>query len=225
MRKFDVQMALEGVAEADLKWREARRGYLANRNKVLARLLHEAAANFMSAREFAKFSGLPISRVRAMMREVGLNPKSGKRLLAETAADALATNSALLGMAPHEMDLMSPLAYLPMGSEMRQRLADAGASKVTELDDPSSDVERFQKLSSREKWLIDVIEKAIFDSETGLEAAFVATEQITTEDVHGVNYVDDEIGCGHLAYNDPVLVTSDLDKITCEGCRATLVRA
>jgi hypothetical protein len=69
------------------------------------------------------------------MRRNKMSPSSGKTLLAKTAAEALATNSALLGIAPHEMDLTSPLAYLPMGTEMRQAITDKTVSAVTELPD------------------------------------------------------------------------------------------
>lgn len=46
----------------------------------------------------------------------------------------------------------------------------------------------------------------------------------TKKTIHGINYVDDEIGCGHGAYNDPVIITNNLDKITCEKCIDVLIR-
>lgn len=137
MQKFDVQIALEGVREARSKWNTAVRQFNADADKVMTRLLHEAAANYMSSEQVAKHSGLSPKRVRSLMRLAGLNPSRGKNLLAKHAAEALATNSELLGIAPHEMDLTSPLAYLPMGSELRQALTDKTVSKVTELDDPT----------------------------------------------------------------------------------------
>jgi hypothetical protein len=140
MQKFDVQIALEGVREARGEWSRAQQEFQSNVDKVLDRLIHEAATCFMSVEEFAKASGLSPKRVRDLMRRNRMHPSSSKTLLAKHAAEALATNSELLGIAPHEMDLTSPLAYLPMGKELRQELTDKTVSRVTELpeDEPVS---------------------------------------------------------------------------------------
>lgn len=133
MQKFDVVIALEGVAEA--KAAVAKGVTKANSDiaYVMSRLIHEAARNFMSAEEVAKASGFTVKRVRQMMRDAGLDPKKGKRLLSKTAAEALANNAALMGIEPHEMDLMSPLAYLPMGEKMKRELQDKTVSQVHEV--------------------------------------------------------------------------------------------
>ena len=102
---------------------------------VMRRLLHEAAANHMSVEMVAKSSGHTVKRIRQMMRDVGLNPASGRNLLSAKAAEALATNADLLGIEPSEMDLMSPLAYLPMGEQLRRRLQDSTVSRVTDVDE------------------------------------------------------------------------------------------
>lgn len=133
MRKFDVQIALEGIREAQGKWQKAVLTFNSDVDYAITRLLHEAAVNYMSVDQVAHASGMTAKRVRLLMRKAGLDPKSGKRLLAKQAAEALAENSALLGIEPHEMDLTSPLAYLPMGSELKQQLLDARVARVTEL--------------------------------------------------------------------------------------------
>lgn len=119
MKKFEVQVALEAVAEARSAWGAANRKFQSDLDGVMARLLNEAARNYMSITEVAKAAGLTTARVRSEMRKVGLNPKNGRTLLAKTASEALSNNAALLGIEPHEMDLTSPLAYLPMGSQMK----------------------------------------------------------------------------------------------------------
>lgn len=133
MQKFDVQIALEKVADARNKWSAAQREFQRGHERVLARLVHEAARNFMSVGEVAKFSGLSPKRVRTIMRLHGLNPSHGKRLLSDTAAKALSENAELLGIQPHEMDLTSPLAYLPMGNDLRSALQDQTNAGVTDL--------------------------------------------------------------------------------------------
>lgn len=135
MQKFDVQIALEGIHEARHKWGVAQREFQKNLDMVMSRLIHEAAANYMSVVEVSRVSGMTTHRVRGIMRQNGLNPHSNKTLLAEQAAKALAVNAELMGVKPHEMDLTSPLAYLPMGSELRQQLTDKTVSQVHEVPD------------------------------------------------------------------------------------------
>lgn len=138
MRKFDVQIALEGVSDARGKWFFAHHKFLSDVDYVMTRLIHEAAANMMSVDDVAVASSLTSTKVRELMRKSGLDPRSGKRLLAKAAAEALAENAELMGIEPHEMDLTSPLAYLPMGSELKQQLIDARVHRVTELPDEVS---------------------------------------------------------------------------------------
>lgn len=143
MRKFDVQIALEKVAEMRAKWATSKREFDASVNQIMRRLLHEAAHNYMSAEEVASASGLKVAQVRSMMRLNGLDPRNGKTLLAKHAAKALEENADLLGISVHDMDLMSPLAYLPMGEQLKQQLLDARVAQVHELpyctcDEPDS---------------------------------------------------------------------------------------
>lgn len=124
MELFGVQLELEAVRDARAAWNKAKRQFESDVDLIMARLLNEAAVNYMSVPQISKASGLTPTKVRALMRKHNLNPKRGKRALAAAAATALQENSALLGIEPHEMDLMSPLAYLPMGSELRQELSE-----------------------------------------------------------------------------------------------------
>lgn len=122
LTKFGVLIALEGIAEARAEWHAAKRKFDADVNFLMHRLLLEAARNRMSVDEVAKASGYSVAQVRAMMRKRSLDPKKGRTLLAKQAAEALAANAELMGIQPWEMDLTSPLAYLPMGDEMRRAL-------------------------------------------------------------------------------------------------------
>lgn len=122
MDKFVVLLHLEALREDNAKWAEANVRHNADVAYVMKRLLLEAVNNRMSVDEVAKAAGITAKRVRMMMRDAGLDPKSSKVLLSKQAAEALAENAALLAIEPQDMDLMSPLAYLPMGREMRERL-------------------------------------------------------------------------------------------------------
>jgi hypothetical protein len=135
MKKFDVLIALEKIRDAKGEWAKAITDFNADIEMMMRRLLREAAVNYMSADEVAKASGFTVKRVRILMRSAGLDPKRGKRLLSKIAADTLADNAALMGIEPHEMDLMSPLAYLPMGKQMRRELEERSVSQVTELEE------------------------------------------------------------------------------------------
>lgn len=127
-------------------------------NLLLARLIREAAINRMSPEDVARAGHMTPKRVRALMRSAGLNPRYGKTLLSKQAAEALAGNAELLGVKPNEIDLMSPLAYLPAGDAVRREVIKARTAVVTELDDyvPTHYqidfalvAERFQKLAAR----------------------------------------------------------------------------
>lgn len=131
MEKFGVTLGLEHVALARREWTQALRKFEADVEYVMKRLINEAAVNYMSAEQVAAASGLTVKRVRLLMRNNGLDPKRSKRLLAKRAAETLAENAALLGVEPHEVDLMSPLAYLPAGSVLRRQFLETQSQGVT----------------------------------------------------------------------------------------------
>lgn len=133
MQKFDVQIALEKVGEARREWTARQREFQSGVDSVLAVLFHEAARCYMSADEIAKASGLTTKQVRDRMKRLGLHPSAGKRALSDYAAKALAENAELLGVKPQDMDLTSPLVYLPMGNDLRSQLQDQRNAQVTDL--------------------------------------------------------------------------------------------
>lgn len=156
MHPFGVQLSLEAFAEERAKWKAAYREFSAGGEKVLRRLLLEALASQMSLEQVHQYSGLTRAEVRAAVRRAGLNPNASKRFLSHAAATALQENAELLGIDPAEMDLTSPLAYLPMGKDLRQRLeseAVKGVKTVMGEDEvviwPRVLVERFQKLAEK----------------------------------------------------------------------------
>lgn len=133
MKRLEVMSYLGQIKEAKAEWAKAQMKFNSDVAAIMTRLLHEAARNYMSPDEVAKSSGFTTKRVRDLMRSAGLNPRDGKNLLSKKASEALSNNATLLGVEPSEMDLMSPLAYLPMGEEMRKRLLAEQAQGVTEV--------------------------------------------------------------------------------------------
>lgn len=131
MHKFEVTLALEAVRDARKEWGQATAKFNSEVEVLMARLLNEAAVQKMSVAEVARDLGTSEAKVRAAMRRHGLNPKAGRNLLAKKAAETLSENAALLGVEPHEFDLTSPLAYLPMGAGLRKFLE---TSKMDEAD-------------------------------------------------------------------------------------------
>lgn len=122
MHKFEVQLAMEALSDARKEWNLAISRFNSEIDAVMARLLNEAAVNKMSVAQVAAYTGMTQTRVRIQMRKHGLNPRTGRNLLAAQAAATLAENAVLMGVEPHEFDLTSPLAYLPMGAELRKFL-------------------------------------------------------------------------------------------------------
>lgn len=134
MNKFDVEMSLGRLAEQQAQWAAAQREFTDAREKALTYLIHQASRNYMSVAEVSRASGLPVARVRSLMRKAGLNPKSPRALLAEQSAKALTENAELLGIEPGQMDLTSPLAYLPMGQRLKDELIESRVARVTEVE-------------------------------------------------------------------------------------------
>jgi hypothetical protein len=134
MKQFEVELALQEIEAARKQWGDAHRDFDRTLNKIMARLLHEAAANRMSVEQVAKHSGIPMTRLRVMMRALGLDLQWSKGLLAESAAKALRENAELLSVDPLDMDLTSPLAYLPMGSDLRNKLQSDAVKGVKTCD-------------------------------------------------------------------------------------------
>lgn len=122
MKYAEVEECLTRFADATHEWEVAVAKYESDLDRLLTSLINEAIANFMSAEMVAGLSGLTTAKVRARMRAAGLDPKRGTRFLAKQASSALIENANLLGIEPGDMDLTSPLAYLPMGKALRERI-------------------------------------------------------------------------------------------------------
>lgn len=132
MNKTHIIEHLVVVANAKREWAKAQTQFNSGVNAVMARLLHEAAVARMSPEMVANTSGFTVKRIRSMMREVGLNPRDGKGMLSARAAAALESNAALMGVEPKDMDLLSPLAYLPMGGQLKRALAAAAVDEANQ---------------------------------------------------------------------------------------------
>lgn len=143
MNREDVLECFRKVAKAHEEWEQAYKAHRARLDLLLTRLINEAAANMMHIDEVSRASGQSPAKVRALMRSRGINPKARRALMAKQAGETLANNAALMGIEPREMDLTSPLAYLPMGSELKEFLETKAVSKVTEIP------ETFEEISSR----------------------------------------------------------------------------
>lgn len=130
MNTDEVTRALRTVRQTKRAWNDAKRVLDAEAEKVLKRLIYEAIANRMSVNEVAVASGLTTQQVRARLKRYGM-ANMGKSLLSQTAADALRDNAAMLGVETHEIDLMSPLAYLSAG---QGALASTYSVRSAEVD-------------------------------------------------------------------------------------------
>lgn len=124
MKRPEIAAHMKRVREARAEWDLAMARFAADEEMLMGRLIREAAVEKMSAEQIADASGYSVRRVRALMRSMGLDPKRGVRLLSKLAAEALHENAALLGIEPDEIDLMSPLAYLPMGEALKNQILE-----------------------------------------------------------------------------------------------------
>lgn len=130
MNREELKAAFARTDAAAREWEVAIARFQSEIQRVRIALITEAVANRMSASQVAEISDMAVRQVRSVMRAAGLDPKWGQRLLAKQAASALVDNANLLGIDPQDMDLTSPLAYLPMGQELRALLeAEAGEAE------------------------------------------------------------------------------------------------
>lgn len=125
-----IKEAFDRVNAAREQLNLAKAGTEAEIERVVTRLLHECLAKRMSPSHIAEMAGWRVKEVRAAMRARGIEPKNGKGVLAKQSSAALIDNAHLLGIEPEEMDLASPLAYLPMGAELREFLETNPAKAV-----------------------------------------------------------------------------------------------
>lgn len=130
-----VTAGLKQMRSAREAWGKGRTEFFAAYDVLLRRYIYEACANYMGAAQIAEALGVGASTVRAKMRSLDLDPRGGKRSLNAAASQAMMENSALMGIDPADMDLTSPLAYLPMGSVLRKQLEMQTLSAVTEVED------------------------------------------------------------------------------------------
>lgn len=164
MKMNDVISGLEQMRAAREAWGKGRTEFFAGYDLLFSRYIYEACANFMSAHDVANALGVSPRTVRERMRVLGLDPKGGKRALNAKASEAMVENAALMGIDPKDMDLTSPLAYLPMGSELRQKLQWQTLSRVKEFPETGSAEQLAEKLtdagierSDAVQWVNEVI--------------------------------------------------------------------
>lgn len=134
MYRYEIEQQLTEVTQARRAWAKAQAKFQSDADAVMSRLLHEALARRMSIEQIARYADVPTKRVRRWMREAGLNPDHNRSVVTKQAAENLANNAALLGVEPTEIDLMSPLAYLPAGQELRQAITDTTTHSVHDID-------------------------------------------------------------------------------------------
>ena len=132
MDTLEVEMALAEVARQRKRWNAATRKFRSEVEYVMDGLLYHAVANRMAVEDVARLSNQSRRQIRARMRRLGMDPNRSLRLLAKQAADALAENAAIMGISPRDMDLTSPLAYLPMGGELKERFLETQIARVNE---------------------------------------------------------------------------------------------
>lgn len=143
MEKFEIDINLEHIAASRKKWNDASRQFGEAVDKALTRLIHEAAAQRLSIQYVAGKAGFTAGQIKSRMKAMGLNPTTGKTLLSKQAAAVLESNAEIMGIQPHEIDLMSPLAYLPAGSLLKETVPSV--HDVSDLEFPETDYDQSKR--------------------------------------------------------------------------------
>lgn len=137
MNRGQVRLALTRIRQARRQWSTAKAKFESDVDAAMTRLILEAAANHMSAEDVASYSGYTVRAIRIKMRQSEVTGR-GKTLIAKQAAHVLEQNAAILGIEVQDMDLLSPLAYLPGGEGLRK----AATTRVSTAEDvfPETDI-------------------------------------------------------------------------------------
>lgn len=158
MKQPVVQKALEDLRDKREQWQRKRQDFLSGYDFVMSRLILEACANYMSAEKIAEALGVSKKVIRSRMRTLGLDPRKGTTTLSQSASSAMLENAAIMGIDPSEMDLLSPLAYLPMGQQMKDEFHRSRVSQVTEIETTPISEENAQFFARHyEGWVVHSI--------------------------------------------------------------------
>lgn len=151
MKKIEVIIQMEKAATARTEWATRKREFDSNYDRVMLRLVYEGLAIRMTAAEMAHAASIPTSRMRDFMKRHGIKPSERRTVLSDLAGHALKTNAELLGIDPVNMDLTSPLAYLPMGNALRTQLQDAEGTRPTveEFEEAATDAAEYAEKAER----------------------------------------------------------------------------
>ncbi len=136
MTHHEVTAALEHLRAAESEWLTARAKYNSDSEALLSALLLRGLEVRLSPEDIGRASGIGATAMRRRVRALGLNTRRGAAALSREASETLRENAALLGIAPEDVDLLSPLAYLPAGPALRM----FPETSVTE-----DDIEEFRK--------------------------------------------------------------------------------
>lgn len=139
MKMLEVESMLKDLRKAREAWGKGRTEFFAGYDWVLTRLIHQGVVNYMGANQIAAALGVSPKTIRAKMRQIGLDPRGGKRVLNARASEAIIENASIMGIEPEDMDLTSPLAYLPMGEQMRKAYQDKTLARVTGFPETDRD--------------------------------------------------------------------------------------
>lgn len=124
MTPYGATLHLNVLRDANQQWVEANRKHQEDVEALLWRLIPEAIVARMSINQVADAAGITTRKVRRYLHEMGVDTRHGKGLMAHQAAEVLANNAELLGVRPQDVDLMSPLMYLPAGESLRKKVME-----------------------------------------------------------------------------------------------------
>lgn len=124
MNLAEVNAAFREIGKAKAEWAKSITAFNADVEVLMRRLLVEAAANRMAFENIVATTGMSSKRVRVLMKTANLDPRKTPTFLAKQASRILQRNAEILKIDPSQMDLMSPLAYLPAGKELENAVQE-----------------------------------------------------------------------------------------------------
>lgn len=115
----EVLSALSDIGTAQLEFHRVAKRYEAERDRALLPLVLEGARLRLSAKRMAAYAGVTQGRIKSILRRTGIDGRNIS-MVAEQTEKVLEHNAALLDVDITQIDLMSPLAYIPAGPGLRR---------------------------------------------------------------------------------------------------------
>jgi len=122
VQEDQIRSGLRQIGQARAAWHEGITNFRASVEGITDRFLVEAARDRIAVHEVARLLGVRPAWVRSRMRDIGFETGRSEAALSRQAHAIIERNAEILGIDIKDIDLTSPLAYLPAGKDLLKQI-------------------------------------------------------------------------------------------------------